>query len=108
MLCSVPLLLEYESVLKRPQHLAAAGITAEDADTLLDAVCEVIEPVRFSFVWRPLLRDPQDEMVLETAVNGQPDALVSRDLRELAPSLAKFGVRAIAPGPALKWIRGIQ
>ena len=107
-LCSVPLMLEYESVLKRPHHLARAGITAKDADTLLDSLAGVLEPVRLAFTWRPVLRDAQDEMVLATAVNGQADALITRDLRDLAPNLARFGIRAMAPGPALKWIRSMQ
>ena len=54
------------------------------------------------------MRDAQDEMVLATAVNGQADALITRDLRDLAPNLARFGIRAMAPGPALKWIRSMQ
>ena len=87
MLCSVPLMLEYESVLKRPHHLARAGITAKDADTLLDSLAGVLEPVRISFMWRPVLRDVQDEMVLATAVNGHADAQINRDQR----SGAKFG-----------------
>lgn len=89
-------MLEYESVLKRPHHLEAAGITVEDVDTLFDALAAVIEPVRFSFLWRPMLKDAKDEMVLATAVNGQTDALITRDLTELPP------------GPAVRWIRSMQ
>ena len=107
-LCSVPLMPEYESVLKRQHHLESAGITVEDVDTLLDALAAVIEPVRFSFLWRPMLKDAKDEMVLATAVNGQADAPITRDLTELAPNLAGFGIRAMAPGPAVRWIRSMQ
>ena|SRR5215831_8612086 len=64
-LLSIPLMLEYEALLPRPEHLAAAGITVDDANTMLDALASVIEPVRFAFLWRPRLKDAADEMVLE-------------------------------------------
>ena len=83
------------------------------ADTVVDAFMRnsfaaVIEPVRFSFLWRPLVKDAKDEMVLATAVYGQADALITRDITELAPNLARFGIRAMAPGPAVWWIRSKQ
>jgi hypothetical protein len=67
-LVSVPLMLEYEAVLTRQEHLAAAGITAEELAIVRDALAVVIESVRLSFLWRPRLKDAADEMVLETAV----------------------------------------
>ena len=98
MLASVPLMLEYESVLKRPEQLAAIGLTANEVDTVLDAVALVIEPVRLAFLWRPRLRDPSDEMVLETAVNGRADRLVTFNLRHLAEATRGFGIHAGLPG----------
>jgi len=98
MLASVPLMLEYESVLKRPEHLAAIGLTTDEVDTVLDAVALVIEPVRLAFLWRPRLRDPNDEMVLETAVNGRADRLVTFNLRHLAEAAREFGLRVGRPG----------
>lgn len=98
MLASVPLMLEYESVLKRPEHLAAIGLTRDEVDAVLDAVALVIEPVRLAFLWRPRLRDPNDEMVLETAVNGRADRLVTFNLRHLAEAAREFGIHAGLPG----------
>ncbi len=102
MLVSVPLMLEYEAVLTRQEHLAAAGITANDVDTVLDALAAVIEPVRLSFLWRPRLKDAADEMVLETAVNGTADRLVTFNLKHLGEAALEFGVRALRPGKALR------
>src|ERR1700687_4511009 len=68
LLASVPLMLEYEAVLTRPEHLKAIGLGAEEVNVVLDAWAAVIEPVRLRFLWRPRLRDPADEMVLATAV----------------------------------------
>ena len=97
MLVSVPLMLRYEAVLTRHEHLAAAGITADDANTVLDALAAVIEPVRLTFLWRPRLKDAADEMVLETAVNGTADRLVTFNLKHLGKAALEFGVRAAKP-----------
>ncbi len=104
MLVSVPLMIEYEAVLTRPEHLAAAGITSDDASTVLDALAAVIEPVRLSFLWRPRLKDVADEMVLETAVNGTADRLVTFNLKHLGEAALEFGIRAVKPGEALRQI----
>jgi putative PIN family toxin of toxin-antitoxin system len=102
MLVSVPLMLEYEAVLTRQEHLAAAGITADDVNTVLDALAAVIEPVRLAFLWRPRLKDAADEMVLETAVNGTADRLVTFNLKHLGEAALEFGIRAMRPGEALR------
>ncbi len=101
---SVPLMLEYEAVLTRREHLAAAGITAEELDIVLDALAAVIEPVRLSFLWRPRLKDAADDMVLETAVNGMADRLVTFNLKHLGKAASEFGIRTMRPGEALREI----
>lgn len=106
MLVSVPLMLEYEAVLKRPEQLDAIGVTADEIDTVLDALAAVIEPVRLRFLWRPSLKDPSDEMVLETAVNGQADRLVTFNLRHLSQAAREFGLSVDAPGATWREIRG--
>jgi predicted nucleic acid-binding protein len=72
LLLSVPLALQYEAELKRPERLAGSGATLAEIDTLLDALAAIFEPVAISYLWRPALRDPDDEMVLEAAMNGAP------------------------------------
>ena len=104
MLVSVPLMIEYEAVLTRQEHVVAAGITAEDVNTVLDALAAVIEPVRLSFLWRPRLKDTADEMVLETAVNGIADRLVTFNVKHLRKAALEFGIRAVKPGEALREI----
>lgn len=99
---SVPLMLEYESVLTRPEHLAAAGISAADVDVLLDALALVVEPIRISYLWRPLLPDAGDDLVLETAVNGRADAIVTFNRRDFEPVAARFGIEILTPGEAVR------
>lgn len=102
-LLSVPLCLEYEAVLTRPDYLAAAGATAEEMAQLLDALAE---PVEVSFLWRPLLRDPNDEMVLEAAVNGRAEWLLTFNVGDFAGA-ARLGVSLATPGAALPELRRI-
>jgi len=75
-LLSVPLMFEYEAVLCRPEHLAASGASTEDVRDVLDGLAAVGRHVKLAFRWRPALPDPNDDMVLETAINGQAHAIV--------------------------------
>ena len=99
LLLSVPLALQYEAVLARPEHLAANGASLDDAEMLLNALCAVCTPVEISFLWRPMLRDPNDEMVLEVAANGGADWLLTFNARDFAGA-ERLGVRIERPGPA--------
>jgi putative PIN family toxin of toxin-antitoxin system len=100
LLVSVPLLVEYEGVMTRREHLAASGLSARDVEVLLDAVAAVAEPVRLAFLWRTLLRDPDDDMVLEAAVNGRADAIVTFNRRDFASVKDQFGIDVLLPGEA--------
>jgi len=108
LLLSVPLMLEYEAVLKRPEHLKAAGATRDDIDAVLDALAAAGVPVIPNFSWRPELSDPGDEMVLETAVNGQADFIVTFNLTHLRHGARKFGIRATRPPEALLILEGLR
>ncbi len=106
LLLSVPLALQYEAVLTRPEHLAASGASLDEANVLLNALCAVCIPVEISFLWRPMLRDPDDEMVLEVAVNGGADWLLTFNERDFAGA-ERLGVRVERPGPAWRsWRQG--
>jgi putative PIN family toxin of toxin-antitoxin system len=108
LLLSVPLVIEYEAVLTRPEHLEAARITADEVTQLLDALVAVADPVRLSFLWRPRLPDPDDDMVLEAAVNGSADLLVTINQRDFSPVSNDFRLRIVTPGEALRMVRGVQ
>lgn len=102
LLISVPLIIEYEAVMTRPEHLTASGLTVTDINALLDAVVTIANPVRLVFLWRPALKDPNDDMVLETAVNGQADRLVTFNRRDFGTAGLQFGIIACTPGEALE------
>jgi len=102
LLASVPLMIEYQAVMTRPEHLEASGLSATDVGILLDAMAAVAEPVKLAFLWRPAVRDPDDDMVLEAAVNGQADAIVTFNARDFRESAERFGVRVLMPVQAWK------
>jgi len=89
LLASPALWLEYEAVLKRPEITRMHQLSLSDIDDVLHALCEVVEPVESHFLWRPQLRDPNDEMVLEAAINGAATHLVSFNLRDFDPPVQR-------------------
>lgn len=101
MCCSPALFLEYEDVLKRPNQLAASGLLASDIDAILNELAGLITPVGTHYQWRPQLRDPADEMVLEAAANAQADALVTYNLRDFQPAKL-FGIPVLNPEQTFK------
>ena len=101
-LASVPLMLQYESVLTRSEHLIAAGLSEGDVQVLLDAIAVVVTPVRISYLWRPMLPDPDDDLVLETAVNGHAEVVITFNRRHFEPGAAQFGIEILAPAEAVR------
>jgi predicted nucleic acid-binding protein len=91
LLVSAALLIEYEAVLKRIEHRAASGASAR-----------IAEPVEISYLWRPHLADPGDELVLEAAVAGRAELIASFDLRHLASAAARFGIEVARPGTMVR------
>jgi putative PIN family toxin of toxin-antitoxin system len=104
-LATPPLFLEYEDVLKRPEHRIAHGLDLEMIDEFLSELAALIEPVDVRFFWRPQVRDPSDEMVLEAAINGRADALVTYNVRDFAEAGERFAVPILRPPDLLKMVK---
>ena len=102
LILSVPLLLEYEEVSTRPEHLDAFGLSADEVGIVLDVLVAIAEPIEIKFLWRPQLRDATDEMVLETAINGKADAIVTFNARDFKDVPPRFGIALLAPKRALE------
>ena len=102
MLLTVALALEYETICTLAEHRLASGLTALQAGVYVDGLIAMAEPVRAFFRWRPQLRDPGDEMVLEAAVNGQADAIVTFNESHLREARKNFGVEVMRPAEALR------
>ena len=104
LLLSVALALEYESVCCAPAQRIASGLDEAEVGRIISALCAVAEPVVARFLWRPQLRDPADEMVLEAAVNGNADALVTFNRRDFGDAPGRFGIALLSPQEALRRI----
>ncbi len=102
LLATVALCIEYETVCRRAEHVLAAGLSSADLNVFLDAVIDLARPVDPWFLWRPQLRDPGDELVLEAAVNGRAQAIVTFNRRDFRPAADRFGLDILLPSEALR------
>lgn len=105
MLLSTSLLLEYEAICKDEKHLAVSGLTADDVNVVLNVLVARCEKVETNYRWRPQLRDAGDEMVLEAAVNGRADALVTFNERDFAFAAPRFALELMGPAELLRRMR---
>lgn len=94
---SVPLFIEYEAVLQRPAQRSAFGLTSSEVNDFLTGLAGVLHPIDISFLWRPQLKDPADEMVLEAAVNGSCSHIVTWNVRDFAQTVPRFHLQCLTP-----------
>ena len=94
LLVSTPVFFEYEEVLLRPGQLQ--HLNSMEINDFLDFLASDCEPVRINFLWRPTLSDPDDDLILELAVSGQADVLVTYNLKDFTGS-ERFGIRILSP-----------
>jgi putative PIN family toxin of toxin-antitoxin system len=91
---SVPLIFEYESAARKMAR--SVGLRYSDIDDILDYICSVAEHHRIHFLWRPFLRDPADDMVLELAVESRASYIVTYNLKDFE-GISIFGISAVTP-----------
>ncbi len=100
LLLSVALALEYEAVCRDPAQRIVSGLSETEVGTIITALSAVAEPVATRFLWRPQLHDPADEMVLEAAINGMADALVTFNRQDFGQMPDRFGIALLSPQEA--------
>ena len=83
---------------------AAPSLLASDIDAILNELAGIIEPVTTHYQWKPQLRDPADEMVLEAAANAQAHAIVTYNLRDFGPA-QRFGIAVLNPEQCFQQFR---
>ena len=101
LLCSTALFLEYEAVLGRLSIRQATGHTLEEVQDVMNAIAEIAEPDDVPLKTRPSLHDADDEMVLEVALNGEADFIVTHNARDFEPAQA-LGVEVTTPGEIVR------
>lgn len=95
LLLDYKLVCEYRDVALRPEHLAASGKSPEDVEAVIALLEAIATPVQVLVKHRPLSRDAHDDMVLDVAINGFADAVVTNNLRDFASAAARFGILAL-------------
>ena len=98
---SVPLVIEYEDVLKRENSKIILSL--ESINNVLDRLCFHAELREIFYLWRPYLNDPKDDLVLELAVESNCDSIITYNLKDFK-NIDKFGLEAITPKAFLQQI----
>ena len=91
---SVPLFIEYESVAKRTGLVS--GLNKQDIDDILDYILSQSSIRQIFYLWRPFLKDPRDDLVLEVAVESQSEYIVTFNKRDFS-GVERFGIKVITP-----------
>lgn len=102
---STPLVLEYESVAKR--ELPKLTLTVEHIDAVLDMICKHSHACSVSFRWRPQLKDPGDDFILELAVQSQSEYIVTYNKADFA-GVEDFGIALLTPKEFLQLLGEIK
>ena len=102
---SVAVVLEYEAVATRKEHLVAGGLTEAEVLVVIDALAAVAKPVEIHFRWRPQLRDADDEMVLEAAINAADRTIITFNHRDFAGAAGRFDVALATPAQYLESLK---
>jgi len=98
---SVPVVLEYEDAAKR--LIGTSALTEQDIDAIIDYLCSIAHLREVFFLWRPFLKDPKDDMVLELAVTGQCDRIITYNAIDFE-GVNQFSIQTITPRDFLKLI----
>ena len=104
-LLSVPLLMEYESVLKRPGLLP--HLSERDIDTVLDQFASRAIEQKVYFAWRPFLPDPDDDMLVELAIAGSASYIVTSNIRDFVPARS-LGLRIATPRDFISEVKSYE
>jgi putative PIN family toxin of toxin-antitoxin system len=96
---SVPLLLEYEAVANR--HLKQTNLNASDLNDILDYICSASNRHKINYLWRPFLKDPKNDFVLELAVKSESQYIITYNKKDFK-NISVFGVTALTPWEFLK------
>ena len=92
---STPLVLEYEDVAKR--MVTKLAISIQDIDAIIDYICSVGNQHKVFYLWRPFLKDPKDDMVLELAVAAKCDYIITYNKKDFKHVKSQFGISIVTP-----------
>ncbi len=96
---------EYRDVALRPEHLVASGLNSGEISELIETLESVAHPVEISTKTRPLSSDPNDDMVLDIAINGNADAVITANTKHFKTAANSFGIAVLSPSELLLELR---
>jgi len=103
------LVTEYEDVILRNENLTLyPQFSKEDLLSFIDDVCLISHHQRINFLWRPFLKDYKDDMVLETAFNGNADYIITYNSKDFQNVYEKFKIKILNPKEFLHLVGEIQ
>lgn len=105
MLLSYSLLCEYRDVALRPGQLAACRISEAEVEKLIGELEELAEPLPYDEYHGRMSADPNDDMVLEAAINGEVDLIVSNNIKHLREPASRFRIDVVTPKEFLEFLR---
>jgi putative PIN family toxin of toxin-antitoxin system len=97
LLMNYPISCEYRDVAFRPQHLAKSALSLAQAEVIISSLESVAEHVETLRRYRPLSLDPNDDLILELAINGDADVIVTQNLRHIRNVALRFGIVTVDP-----------
>ncbi len=95
-------IVEFSAVLNRKEHLERSGLNHVEVEAFIDALVLISFRQNISFLWRPFLKDVNDDMVLETAFNANADYIVTHNLKDFNRVESTFGIKVVTPKMLLK------
>ncbi|NJM19130.1 MAG: putative toxin-antitoxin system toxin component, PIN family [Richelia sp. SM1_7_0] len=102
---STALIFEYEEILKREKEQLT--LTLSDIDSVIDAICAIANCCNIFYLWRPVARDPDDDFLIDLAVECQADFIITYNRKDLQPA-EKFGIKVVTPKEFLQQVGEIS
>lgn len=98
---SIALIFEYEEVLNR--NMESLGLNQQKIDVLLDGLCAIANHREIFYLWRPLASDPDDDFLLELAIEARADFIITYNRRDLEQAI-RFGIQVLTPKAFLELV----
>lgn len=102
---STTLIFEYEEILNREKKLLT--LSDEDINNLIEGICSIANKRRIFYLWRPTARDPNDDFIIDLAVESEADFIISYNQQDLKPA-EQFGIRVVSPKEFLQIVGEIS
>jgi predicted nucleic acid-binding protein len=101
-LMDVKLGLEYRDVALRPEHLSASELSQQEVLGLIESLEAASETVEIVIQFRPLSSDPNDDMILDLAINGHAEAVITKNAKHFGAAGGRFGIPILSPAEFLR------